>query len=842
MRLEVRLPLGPARAAIRRAWWRMGSMALLGSAAVILAGWTLGGFLQRRELAHRLAQSEQRLQHLRTLERMGAGLAHETKNPLGLVRAQAQRVRGPLRRTGASARPLRIDHRTVRSHPRPLERVPRTQPSPGPAAPAGRSGRIGGRVCDLLQVEAQAQDVRLTFERSAQDDGRGLSADPERLRQVAMNLILNALQICPPGSHVRVAAAARDGAPDFIVDDDGPGVAPELADDLFQPYVSARPGGTGLGLAISQAIARDTAGTCTMKAFCPTAAASACVANPHDPLPVLCIIDDDPGYRDLLQSVLTSKDSRCTAADGRAGLACLDQGGVDLVLLDMRMPGMGGMEFLEQLQSRPGHAPVVVLTAYADVRDAVDAMRAGACDYLDKPVDLYELLSRIRHHLGSHPGQVAGDLPPLPSEWIVRSPLMRDVLQEVHKLASTPVSVLLHGESGSGKEGLARLLHQWGARPEGPFVPVNVAALPETLVEAELFGFERGAFTGAERARTGLLRSADGGTLFLDEVAEMPLPVQAKLLRVLEERQVAALGSTQAEPVDFRLISASHADLGARVGEGHFREDLFYRLAVVVLEVPPLRERPEDLLPLAELFVRQTSRTEKRLSPEAIDRLRAYPGPATCASCRSAVARAAILSVGSVILPEHLPPPCARPACARAINRVPRTSPPWRNAPSWTPCGAMQATAPMRPRNSASPGAPCSIASRNTDSKTAKGPESARHGRPSRLYCSFLWPASLPSGSESQIVSRENRSHPIRAGAQSICSPNPAAPGRRRSSNCNPTMLNRFRSARLSTKVITFMVTILIITVALNYTVFMTRYKASAEQSLVDEAAAHRHC
>ncbi|MEZ6003859.1 MAG: sigma-54 dependent transcriptional regulator [Planctomycetota bacterium] len=386
--------------------------------------------------------------------------------------------------------------------------------------------------------------------------------------------------------------------------------------------------------------------------------------------PVLCIIDDDPGYRDLLQSVLTSEGFEVrTAADGRAGLACLDQGGVDLVLLDMRMPGMGGMEFLEQLQSRPGHAPVVVLTAYADVRDAVDAMRAGACDYLDKPVDLYELLSRIRHHLGSQPGQVAGDLPPLPSEWIVRSPLMRDVLQEVHKLASTPVSVLLHGESGSGKEGLARLLHQWGARPEGPFVPVNVAALPETLVEAELFGFERGAFTGAERARTGLLRSADGGTLFLDEVAEMPLPVQAKLLRVLEERRVAALGSTQAEPVDFRLISASHADLGARVGEGHFREDLFYRLAVVVLEVPPLRERPEDLLPLAELFVRQTSRTEKRLSPEAIDRLRAYPWPGNVRELRNAMARAAILSVGSVILPEHLPPalreaslrPCEQP-------------------------------------------------------------------------------------------------------------------------------------------------------------------------------------
>ncbi|MEZ6003860.1 MAG: HAMP domain-containing sensor histidine kinase [Planctomycetota bacterium] len=257
LRLEVRLPLGPARAATRRAWWRMGSMALLGSAAVILAGWTLGGFLQRRELAHRLAQSEQRLQHLRTLERMGAGLAHETKNPLGLVRAQAQRVQAhfdePEQVRALSGSIIEQSDRILARLNEFLELSHR---------PVLRRQQVDlaalvGEICDLLQVEAQAQDVRLTFERSAQDDGRGLSADPERLRQVAMNLILNALQICPPGSHVRVAAAARDGAPDFIVDDDGPGVAPELADDLFQPYVSARPGGTGLGLAISQAIARE---------------------------------------------------------------------------------------------------------------------------------------------------------------------------------------------------------------------------------------------------------------------------------------------------------------------------------------------------------------------------------------------------------------------------------------------------------------------------------------------------------------------------------------------------------------------------------------------------------
>jgi len=248
------------------------------------------------------------------------------------------------------------------------------------------------------------------------------------------------------------------------------------------------------------------------------------------------------------------------------------------------------------------------------------------------------------------------DLPPLPDDAIFGSPLMREVLRELSRAAVTGVPVLLSGETGSGKEVLADLLHRWSDRADGPLVSVNVAALPENLVESELFGHMRGSFTGADRDRTGRIRDAMGGTLFLDEIAEMEVAVQPKLLRVLETGGVTRIGESREETVDFRLVTATNRRLEDEIAAGRFREDLYYRIAVLTIEVPPLRERPEDILPLARHFLRSADTRGKRLSPATEALLLHHDWPGNIRELRNAVLRAGILAPGDVVLPDYLPP------------------------------------------------------------------------------------------------------------------------------------------------------------------------------------------
>ncbi|MCA9002744.1 MAG: sigma-54-dependent Fis family transcriptional regulator, partial [Planctomycetes bacterium] len=375
----------------------------------------------------------------------------------------------------------------------------------------------------------------------------------------------------------------------------------------------------------------------------------------------LWIVDDDPGYRDLLRDALAEvgRTLHC-AASAEEALAAMDTNPADLILLDMRMPGMGGLGLLRTLNQRETMPAVLVLTAFAEVEDAVEAMKLGARDYLQKPVDLADLAGRVAHLLQDAPTDADGALDlELPDHVIAESPMVRDLLREWKRVAQSPASVLLTGESGTGKEVFARLLHDWSERKDAPFVPLNMASLPETLAESELFGHAKGAFTGADREREGWIEKAQGGTLFLDEIAELSPPVQAKLLRVLEEHELRRVGENRTRQVDFRLISATHQDLEASVAAGNFRADLYYRLAVVTFELPPLRERPEDILPLAKHFLSQASTSDKRLSTEAIRRLQEHPWPGNVRELKNAMARAAILSPGSTILPEHLPPSIA---------------------------------------------------------------------------------------------------------------------------------------------------------------------------------------
>jgi len=377
------------------------------------------------------------------------------------------------------------------------------------------------------------------------------------------------------------------------------------------------------------------------------------------PARTILVVDDDAGYRELLQQVLGARfDEVLTASSGEEALEVLGARSVDLVLLDMRMHGIGGLGVLEELAHAHADAapPVLVLTAFAEIDDAVRAMKLGARDYLRKPIDLQELTQLIEQHLGdvetiSLPGELE-----LPPGFIAESPGMRQLLSELAQIAKSDAPVLLLGESGTGKEEFARLLHGWSSRAAQELVAVNVTALPEQLIESELFGSARGAFTGADRQRDGLVLSADKGTLFLDEIGDMPLSAQPKLLRVLESGSVKRVGETASTAVDFRLVSATHRDLEERVEAGAFRLDLYYRLAVVTLEIPSLRERREDILPLARCFLAQGGGEKKQLSPAVRGRLEAHSWPGNIRELRNVITRAAILAPGDRILLEHLPP------------------------------------------------------------------------------------------------------------------------------------------------------------------------------------------
>ena len=389
----------------------------------------------------------------------------------------------------------------------------------------------------------------------------------------------------------------------------------------------------------------------------------------------ILVIDDDAGLRAMLRAVLADHVETVLEADSaEKGLTHLDQTTPDLVLLDMRMPGMGGLGFLREAERRALAVPVVVITAFAEVEHAVEAMKLGAADYLCKPIDLSVLENLLdRFVRGAAPGEAqAEDVghPPLPENMVFVSPFMNQVLREVAAVAHSAAPVLLTGESGTGKEVLAELLHRWGDHPAGPLVRINTTALPATLMESEFFGHEKGAFTGADRRRPGHFEQASGGTLFLDEIGELPLELQPKLLRAMETGAVRRLGGDREIPLDVRLVSATNRDLEVEVAAGRFRMDLYYRLAVFVIEIPPLRERPEDVLALARTFLSDADGRARRFSPAAEQCLQAYTWPGNVRELRNSVMRAAILAAGDRILPEHLPP-AVRQGCEAAPEAGP---------------------------------------------------------------------------------------------------------------------------------------------------------------------------
>ena len=371
----------------------------------------------------------------------------------------------------------------------------------------------------------------------------------------------------------------------------------------------------------------------------------------------ILVVDDDPSLLRLLDIRLQSAGYTVQTADSAsAALARVEQSVPDAVITDLRMDGMDGLDLLRELQRRQPGVPVLLLTAHGTIPDAVSATQHGAIAFLTKPVDREELMSELERALSltAHAD--------VPDDWragiITRSPRMEELLEQARRVAATGTSVLIRGESGTGKELLARSMHRASPRRDGPFVAINCGAMPEGLLESELMGHERGAFTGAQHATTGLIRSADGGTLLLDEIGDMPLALQVKLLRVLQERRVRPVGGTRDFPVDVRVLSATHRQLDEAIAAGEFREDLFYRLNVIELQLPPLRERPEDIPLLINRRLRALAdRDRERVkvyAPEAMERMVAARWPGNVRQLDNVVEQHVALAPDTVITAEQV--------------------------------------------------------------------------------------------------------------------------------------------------------------------------------------------
>ncbi len=382
----------------------------------------------------------------------------------------------------------------------------------------------------------------------------------------------------------------------------------------------------------------------------------------------LLVVEDDAALRDAVCMTLELAGHAVVGVDGGpAALQALGNEVFNLVISDLRMQPMDGLELLGEIRQRMPQLPVLLMTAYGDVEKAVSAMRGGACDFLMKPFEPDVLLAHVRRYAVVAPGE---------GETIAEDVRTRNLLAMAARVAETDATVLLTGESGTGKEVFARYIHTHSPRSKGPFVAINCAAIPENLLEATLFGYEKGSFTGAQSAQAGKFEQADGGTILLDEISEMPLGLQAKLLRVLQEREVERVGGKKSVALDIRVLATSNRDMAAEVTAGHFREDLYYRLNVFPLEIPALRERPGDILPLARHFLHlhgERLRRQAVLDADAEQLLVSHNWPGNVRELENTMQRALILASGAAITASTLS--LCLPHASAPVSGVPSPAP-----------------------------------------------------------------------------------------------------------------------------------------------------------------------
>ena len=380
----------------------------------------------------------------------------------------------------------------------------------------------------------------------------------------------------------------------------------------------------------------------------------------------ILLVDDEPRILTLLHSVLRSEGLEAVSAkDGPTAIGLLKAQKFDLMISDIRMSPMDGMELFRAARAECPDLPVILLTAYGSIETAIEAMKNGAFDYLTKPFKVDELILTVKRAIEYCEIKAERDelRETLATQCkfdvvVAESPAMKRVCEQIRRVSPTDATVLLTGESGTGKEILARAIHNNSRRREKPWIAVNCAALPEPLLESEMFGYVKGSFTGANTDRKGLFEAAEGGTLFLDEIASMPLSLQGKLLRVLQEREMRPVGGTTTVPVNVRVLAASNVSLEDKVHDGTFRQDLYYRLAVITIEIAPLRERPEDVLPLVQFFLRKETPAETacpRISREAADALLRCPWPGNVRELENAIKHAMAFVQNDEITLETLP-------------------------------------------------------------------------------------------------------------------------------------------------------------------------------------------
>lgn len=385
------------------------------------------------------------------------------------------------------------------------------------------------------------------------------------------------------------------------------------------------------------------------------------------PLPIL-IVEDDHDLREALSDTLKLAGYQVVEAqDGEHALRVMAEQKVGLVISDVMMQPMDGHKLLKRIKAATPHIPVLLMTAYGMIEKAVEAMRDGAADYLTKPFDANKLLAQVARYMLTADHDQAGEM-------IVQDALSRELLTLAERVAASHTTILITGESGCGKEVMARFIHSHSPRAKQAFVAINCAAIPDNLLESTLFGYEKGAFTGAQAAQSGKFEQANGGTLLLDEISEMPLQLQAKLLRVLQEREVERIGGKKPIALDVRVLATSNRDMAAEVAAGRFREDLYYRLNVFPLRIAPLRERTQDIVPLARHMLGRLAPTTARhglsLSKQAEERLTGYTWPGNIRELENVIQRAMIIAPGNVIEAEHLYLPEAAKIAAPAAPAV----------------------------------------------------------------------------------------------------------------------------------------------------------------------------
>ena len=382
-------------------------------------------------------------------------------------------------------------------------------------------------------------------------------------------------------------------------------------------------------------------------------------ARPEPAKPAVLIVDDEPDLLELVSLTLSRMNLRTrTAPDVTTARKLLKSEPFDLCLTDMRLPDGDGLDLVAWIQENRASVPVAVITAHGNVESAVRALKLGAFDFVSKPLDLGVLRKLVGSAIRLSAGSPGASADPSGARLIGHSQVMEQLREMISRVSRSQAPVHISGESGTGKELVARMIHESGARKEAPFVAVNCGAIPTELMESELFGHKRGSFTGAVADKKGLVQTAEGGTLFLDEVADLPLHMQVKLLRVVQEKTVRPVGESREETVDVRILSATHKNLAELVAQGLFREDLFYRINVIELHVPALRERPEDIPDIAQVILERLGRRSgsqpPQLAADAVELMKSYAFPGNVRELENVLERALTLCVGGMITPEHI--------------------------------------------------------------------------------------------------------------------------------------------------------------------------------------------